>query len=201
MGSMLLLCGTQRARLHGLTAMQTVEGRQLATLNSSWKHRPISLNRIRHRRNAVDALYNLVPLRFSCRLLGVMEKGASDHARLSASCANSSESPSEASRRSSTRRLTSTFGPRQYDRWCLGLASNNDPYRIDPAYDRRRESESVGRSARPSPKTCIQLHGAIGFADEHDIGLSFKRAMLLSSLLGNAAEQRRRYVKIAGLNA
>jgi hypothetical protein len=25
--------------------------------------------------------------------------------------------------------------------------------------------------------------------------------MLLSSLLGNAAEQRRRYVKIAGLNA
>ena len=48
-------------------------------------------------------------------------------------------------------------------------------------------------------QACIQLHGAIGFTDEHDIGLYLKRAMLLSSLFGNAAAQRRRYVKIAGL--
>jgi hypothetical protein len=34
--------------------------------------------------------------------------------------------------------------------------------------------------------------GAIGFTDEHDIGLYLKRAMLLSSLFGNAAAQRRR---------
>src|SRR5262249_24739127 len=33
-------------------------------------------------------------------------------------------------------------------------------------------------------KACIQLHGAIGFTDEHDIGLYLKRAMLLSSLFG-----------------
>ena len=50
-------------------------------------------------------------------------------------------------------------------------------------------------------EACIQLHGAIGFTDEHDIGLYLKRAMLLSSLLGNAAVQRRRYVAIAGLTA
>ena len=45
-------------------------------------------------------------------------------------------------------------------------------------------------------QTCIQLHGAIGFTDEHDIGLYLKRAMLLSSLLGNAAAQRRRYAEM-----
>jgi len=43
----------------------------------------------------------------------------------------------------------------------------------------------------------IQLHGGIGFTDEHEIGLYLKRAMLLSSLLGNAAAQRRRYVTLA----
>jgi alkylation response protein AidB-like acyl-CoA dehydrogenase len=50
-------------------------------------------------------------------------------------------------------------------------------------------------------EACIQLHGAIGFTDEHDIGLYLKRAMLLSSLFGNAAAQRRRYIAAAGLSA
>ena len=39
------------------------------------------------------------------------------------------------------------------------------------------------------------------FTDEHDIGLYLKRAMLLSSLFGNAAAQRRRYIALAGLSA
>jgi alkylation response protein AidB-like acyl-CoA dehydrogenase len=50
-------------------------------------------------------------------------------------------------------------------------------------------------------EACIQLHGAIGFTDEHDIGLYLKRAMLLSSLFGNASAQRRRYVAVANLTA
>jgi alkylation response protein AidB-like acyl-CoA dehydrogenase len=50
-------------------------------------------------------------------------------------------------------------------------------------------------------KACVQLHGAIGFTDEHDIGLFLKRAMLLSSLFGNAAAQRRRYAAVQGLTA
>jgi alkylation response protein AidB-like acyl-CoA dehydrogenase len=45
-------------------------------------------------------------------------------------------------------------------------------------------------------QTCIHLHGAIGFTDEHAIGLYLKRALLLSSLLGNAAAQRRRYIEL-----
>ena len=33
-----------------------------------------------------------------------------------------------------------------------------------------------------SPSPVSQLHGAIGFTDEHNIGLYLKRALLLSSL-------------------
>jgi alkylation response protein AidB-like acyl-CoA dehydrogenase len=80
------------------------------------------------------------------------------------------------------------------------IASNNDPYCIDPAMTVAVKAKA-SEEALAVTEACIQLHGAIGFADEHDIGLYLKRAMLLSSLLGNAAEQRRRYVKIAGLNA
>lgn len=42
-------------------------------------------------------------------------------------------------------------------------------------------------------KSAIQMHGAIGFTDEHDIGLYLKRAMWLSAYLGNEAFHRRRF--------
>ena len=42
-------------------------------------------------------------------------------------------------------------------------------------------------------KSAIQMHGAIGFTDEHDIGLFLKRAMWLSAYLGNEAHHRKRY--------
>lgn len=48
-------------------------------------------------------------------------------------------------------------------------------------------------------KSAIQLHGAIGFTDEHDIGLFMRRAMALSSLYGNEAAHRSRYAKLSGL--
>jgi alkylation response protein AidB-like acyl-CoA dehydrogenase len=43
----------------------------------------------------------------------------------------------------------------------------------------------------------IQMHGAIGFTDECDIGLYYKRALHLASWLGNAAAHRRRYFALA----
>ena len=39
----------------------------------------------------------------------------------------------------------------------------------------------------------IQLHGAIGFTDEHDAGLYLKRALVLSAWLGNASAHRARF--------
>jgi len=40
----------------------------------------------------------------------------------------------------------------------------------------------------------IQLHGGVGYADEYDIGLFLKRAIVLSGWLGTASLHRRRYV-------
>jgi alkylation response protein AidB-like acyl-CoA dehydrogenase len=42
-------------------------------------------------------------------------------------------------------------------------------------------------------REAIKLHGAIGFADEYDVGMYFQRALVSSATLGNAATHRRRY--------
>ncbi len=44
-------------------------------------------------------------------------------------------------------------------------------------------------------REAIQLHGAIGFTDDCDIGLYLKRALVLAAWLGNAAQHRRRYAR------
>jgi len=45
-------------------------------------------------------------------------------------------------------------------------------------------------------KSAIQMHGAIGFTDEYDVGLYLKRAMWLSTWLGNEAAHRKRYADL-----
>ena len=50
-------------------------------------------------------------------------------------------------------------------------------------------------------KSAIQMHGGIGFTDEHDIGLYLKRAMALSAQYGNEAIHRARYARLAGIEA
>ena len=42
----------------------------------------------------------------------------------------------------------------------------------------------------------IQLHGAIGYTDEHDAGLYLKRALALSAWLGNASAHRARFAAL-----
>jgi alkylation response protein AidB-like acyl-CoA dehydrogenase len=42
----------------------------------------------------------------------------------------------------------------------------------------------------------IQLHGAIGFTDEHDVGLYLKRALVLAAWLGNASAHRARFAEL-----
>ncbi|MFV0280419.1 MAG: acyl-CoA dehydrogenase family protein [Rhodoblastus sp.] len=46
-------------------------------------------------------------------------------------------------------------------------------------------------------KEAIQMHGAIGYTDEHDIGLFVRRALKLSAWLGNGAQHRKRYAALS----
>ena len=46
-------------------------------------------------------------------------------------------------------------------------------------------------------KECVQFHGAIGFADEHDIGLYLKKAMTIAARLGGEMAQKLRLGTLA----
>ena len=181
-----------------LTTTQTVEGRKLATL--SFADTPADLIPPHaSSRNAVDALYNLALLALSAELLGVMEKAQEmtlDYLRI----------------RKQFGKLIGSFQALQHQAVNLYIrieatrslvfqvAANNDAYSIDPAMAVAVKAKA-SEDALFVTEACIQLHGGIGFTDEHDIGLYLKRAMLLSSLFGNAAAQRRRYVEIGNLTA
>lgn len=47
-------------------------------------------------------------------------------------------------------------------------------------------------------REAIQLHGAIGYTDEYDIGLFVRKAMVVANQYGSAASHRRRYVGLLG---
>jgi len=46
-------------------------------------------------------------------------------------------------------------------------------------------------------REAVQMHGAMGYSDECDVGLYLKRAITLSSWLGGADFHRKRYGKLA----
>jgi alkylation response protein AidB-like acyl-CoA dehydrogenase len=48
-------------------------------------------------------------------------------------------------------------------------------------------------------KEALQMHGAIGYTDEYDLGLYFNRALVLSAWLGNASAHRKRYAAVVSL--
>jgi alkylation response protein AidB-like acyl-CoA dehydrogenase len=50
-------------------------------------------------------------------------------------------------------------------------------------------------------RQAIQMHGAIGFTEDCDVGLYVKRAMTLAAWLGNGITHRRRYAKTEILEA
>jgi len=63
----------------------------------------------------------------------------------------------------------------------------------------RRAASASSAKARASQaalaicKEALQMHGAIGYTDEYDLGLYFNRALVLSAWLGNAGAHRSRY--------
>ena len=179
-----------------LSTTQTVEGRKLATL--SLADAPADLIPPHSSsRNAVDALHNLALLALSAELLGVMERALEvtlDYLRIRKQFGKLIGS-FQALQHQATNMYIRTEATKSL---VFQTAANNDPYRIDPALAVAVKAKA-SEDALAVTEACIQMHGAIGFTDEHDIGLYLKRAMLLSSLFGNAAAQRRRYVAIAGL--
>ena len=69
--------------------------------------------------------------------------------------------------------------------------------------DARARSRAASRvksrcadAAMTITRESIKLHGAIGFADECDIGLYFQRTLVLTAWLGNGALQRRRFSRL-----
>ncbi|HET9244667.1 MAG TPA: acyl-CoA dehydrogenase, partial [Xanthobacteraceae bacterium] len=181
-----------------LSTSQTAEGRKLATLSLADAPGDLIAPHSSSR-NAVDVLYNLALVALSSELLGAMERAQEitlDYLRI----------------RKQFGKLIGSFQALQHQAVNIYIrieaarslvyqvAADNDAYRIDPAMAAAVKAK-VSEEAMVVTKACIQLHGAIGFTDEHDIGLYLKRAMLLSSLFGNAAAQRRRYAASAGLTA
>lgn len=55
----------------------------------------------------------------------------------------------------------------------------------------------AGSAAGLITREAIQLHGAIGYTDEHDIGLYLKRALVLAAWLGDSASHRRRFARLS----
>jgi alkylation response protein AidB-like acyl-CoA dehydrogenase len=181
-----------------LSATQTVEGRKLATLDLA--NTPADLIPPHpSSRNAVDALHDLALMAVSCELLGIMEKAQEmtlDYLRIRQQFGKPIGS-FQALQHQAVNMYIRVEAVRSL---VFQVAANNDAYRIDSAMAIAVKAKA-SEEALAVTEACIQLHGAIAFTDEHDIGLYLKRAMLLSSLFGNAAAQRRRYVASAGLTA
>ena len=179
-----------------ISAASTVEGRRLATLTLA--DSPADLVPAHpSSRNAVDALYNLALFALACELLGVMAKAQAitlDYLRLRKQFGK----PIGSFQAVAHQAVNMYIRVEAVRSLLFAIAANNDPWRIDPVMAVAAKAKA-SEEALAVTQAAIQLHGAIGFTDEHEIGLYLKRAMLLSSLLGNAAAQRRRYTQLAGL--
>jgi alkylation response protein AidB-like acyl-CoA dehydrogenase len=69
---------------------------------------------------------------------------------------------------------------------------------IEPAMASAAKARASAAALKVT-KAAIQLHGAIGFTDEHDIGFYLKRAMALSAQYGNEALHRHRFGRFVGV--
>ncbi len=59
-----------------------------------------------------------------------------------------------------------------------------------------RAKVRASRSAQKVTRDCIQLHGGIGFTDEHDIGLFLRKAMVEVPRFGGPAEHCARFAQL-----
>lgn len=71
--------------------------------------------------------------------------------------------------------------------------------RLDLAFAAATKSKA-SELALEVTRAAIQLHGGIGYTDEHEIGFYLKSAMVLSARYGNANESRSLYAAETGLS-
>ena len=181
-----------------ITGAQSVEGRSLATL--ALQDAPADLVPARQSsRSAPEALTDLALIALAAELLGVME-GAQERTFDYMRVRKQFGKPIGSFQALQHKAVDIYIKTEVLRSLIYQVAAANDPYRIDPAQAVAVKAKA-SEDALAVTQACIQMHGGIGFTDEHDIGLYLKRAMLLSSLLGNAAAQRRRYADIAELTA
>jgi alkylation response protein AidB-like acyl-CoA dehydrogenase len=179
-----------------LEGKQSVEGRALATL--TLKDTPADLVPARQSsRSAPEALNDLALIALAAELLGVME-GAQERTFEYMRVRKQFGKPIGSFQALQHKAVDIYIKTEILRSLIYQVAAANDPYRIDPAQAVAVKAKA-SEDALAVTQACIQMHGGIGFTDEHDIGLYLKRAMLLSSLNGNAAAQRRRYADIAEL--
>jgi alkylation response protein AidB-like acyl-CoA dehydrogenase len=176
-----------------LEMMPTIEGRQLATLHlDDAPGEVVAVASVA--RDPVGNLHDLSLLALAAELLGLMDTAQAitlDYMRV----------------RKQFGKLIGSFQALQHkavDNYIrieatrslvFQVAADADPHRIDPALAAAVKAQA-SEAAMFVTKSCIQLHGAIGFTDEHDIGLYHKRAILYSSLLGDEARQRSRFAEL-----
>jgi 3-oxochol-4-en-24-oyl-CoA dehydrogenase len=171
----------------------TVDGRTLATLEL--KDAPADIVPARQSsRGAVEALTDLALIALSAELLGVME-GAQELTFEYLRVRKQFGKPIGSFQALQHKAVDIYIKTETVRSLLYQVAAANDPYRIDPELAVAVKAKA-SEDALVVTQSCVQLHGAIGFTDEHDIGLYLKRAMLLSSLFGNAAAQRRRYIEL-----
>jgi len=65
------------------------------------------------------------------------------------------------------------------------------------AREASRAKARAGRTARQITREAIQMHGAIGYTDEYDIGLYLNRTLVLDAWLGGAGEHSRRWLALS----
>jgi alkylation response protein AidB-like acyl-CoA dehydrogenase len=66
------------------------------------------------------------------------------------------------------------------------------------AREASRAKARAGTAALKITREAIQLHGAVGYTDEFDVGLFLNRALVLSAWLGNATHHRRHWLASLG---
>jgi alkylation response protein AidB-like acyl-CoA dehydrogenase len=96
-------------------------------------------------------------------------------------------------------RAVDLYAHSQIARFLLGeaidAAGQSVPAPTLAAYASRAKARTADSAARIA-KEGVQMHGAIGFSDEYDLGLYVKRVLVLSAWLGGAAWHRRRYAAL-----